>query len=43
LRIVILNAEPTGMDDLANAVLVGSISELLPRMPAATAKPCGAR
>jgi hypothetical protein len=43
LRIVILNAEPTGMDALANAVLGGSISEPVPRMPAATAEPCGAR
>jgi NAD-dependent deacetylase len=31
-RIVILNAEPTEMDDLADAVVRGSISELLPRM-----------
>ena len=29
-RIVILNAEPTEMDDLAHAVVRGSISELLP-------------
>lgn len=36
-RIVILNAEPTEMDDLANAVVRGSISELLPRMLGATA------
>jgi NAD-dependent protein deacetylase/lipoamidase len=31
-RIVILNAEPTAMDDLADAVLRGSISEILPRL-----------
>jgi NAD-dependent deacetylase len=31
-RIVILNAEPTEMDELADAVLRGSISELLPRL-----------
>ena len=36
-RIVILNAEPTEMDDLANAVVRGSISEILPRLVAATA------
>ena len=29
--IVIVNAEPTAMDDLADAVLRGSIGELLPR------------
>ena len=29
-RVVIINAEPTGMDDLADALLPGSISELLP-------------
>jgi len=29
-RIVILNAEPTEMDDIADAVLRGSISEILP-------------
>ena len=34
-RIVILNAEPTEMDDLADAVLRGSISELLPVLVAA--------
>ena len=33
-RIVILNAEPTEMDGLADAVLRGSISELLPRLVA---------
>ncbi len=33
-RIVILNAEPTEMDDLADAVLRGSISEILPRLVA---------
>jgi NAD-dependent deacetylase len=31
-RVVILNAEPTEMDQLADAVLRGSISELLPRL-----------
>jgi NAD-dependent deacetylase len=29
-RVVILNAEPTELDELADAVLRGSISELLP-------------
>jgi NAD-dependent deacetylase len=29
-RVVIINGEPTGMDQLADAVLVGSISRLLP-------------
>jgi NAD-dependent deacetylase len=31
-RVVIVNAEPTEMDQLADAVLTGSISELLPRI-----------
>jgi len=31
-RVVILNAEPTEMDALADAVLRGSISEILPRL-----------
>lgn len=31
-RLIILNAEPTEMDALADAVLRGSISELLPRL-----------
>jgi NAD-dependent deacetylase len=31
-RVVILNAEPTEMDSLADMVLRGSISELLPRL-----------
>ena len=31
-RIVILNAQPTEMDDLADAVLRGSISEILPAL-----------
>jgi NAD-dependent deacetylase len=35
-RVVILNAEPTEMDELADAVLRGSISELLPRLVAVT-------
>jgi NAD-dependent SIR2 family protein deacetylase len=30
--VVILNAEPTEMDELADAVLRGSISEVLPRL-----------
>jgi len=29
-RVVIVNAEPTEMDELADAVLRGSISEVLP-------------
>jgi NAD-dependent deacetylase len=31
-RVVIVNAEPTAMDDLADAVLRGSISAILPRI-----------
>jgi NAD-dependent protein deacetylase/lipoamidase len=31
-RLVILNAEPTAMDDLADAVLRGSIGQILPRL-----------
>jgi len=31
-RIVILNAEPTEMDEIADAVLRGSISDILPRL-----------
>jgi NAD-dependent deacetylase len=31
-RVVILNAQPTAMDDMADAVLQGSISEILPRI-----------
>jgi NAD-dependent deacetylase len=31
-RVVILNAEPTDMDGLADAVLRGSIGEILPRL-----------
>jgi NAD-dependent deacetylase len=31
-RVVIVNAEPTALDDLADAVLQGSISEILPRL-----------
>jgi len=31
-RVVIINAEPTEMDDMAHAVLRGSISALLPRL-----------
>jgi NAD-dependent deacetylase len=33
-HIVILNAEPTAMDDLADAILRGPIGELLPRLVA---------
>jgi NAD-dependent deacetylase len=36
-RIVILNAEPTEMDSLADALLRGSISEILPRLVGAVA------
>ena len=36
-RVVILNAEPTEMDDIADAVLRGSISEILPRLVASDA------
>jgi len=35
-RIVIQDAPPTEMDDLADAVLRGSISEILPRLVAAS-------
>ena len=31
-RVVIVNAEPTAMDDLADAVLAGPIGEILPRI-----------
>jgi len=31
-RVVIINAEPTAMDDIADALLPGSISEILPRI-----------
>ncbi len=36
-RIVIVNAEPTGMDDLADALLTGSIGEILPAIVGAQA------
>lgn len=36
-KIVIMNAEPTPFDDIADAVLPGSISELLPRICGLTA------
>jgi NAD-dependent deacetylase len=36
-RVVIVNAEPTEMDDIADAVLRGSISAILPRLVAADA------
>lgn len=35
-RIVIINAGPTGMDDIADAVLAGPIGELLPAIVAAS-------
>jgi NAD-dependent deacetylase len=35
-RLVIVNAQPTEMDELADAVLRGSISQVLPRIVAAT-------
>ena len=38
-RVVIMNAEPTEMDELADAVLRGPISELLPRLVGAGAPP----
>ena len=31
-RVVIVNAEPTAMDDLADAVLRGQIGEILPAL-----------
>ena len=31
-RVVIVNAQPTDMDELAHAVLRGSISEILPQI-----------
>jgi len=36
-RVVIVNAEPTEMDDIADAVLRGSISDILPRLVGADA------
>ena len=33
-HVVILNAEPTAMDDLADVLLRGSISEVLPALVA---------
>jgi len=36
-RVVIVNAEPTEMDEIADAVLRGSISEILPRLVRADA------
>jgi NAD-dependent deacetylase len=38
-RVVIVNAAPTGMDSLADAVLRGPIGELLPRLVAPAAGP----
>ncbi len=35
-RVVILNGEPTEMDGVADAVLHGSISEILPQLVPAT-------
>jgi len=34
-RVVIVNAQPTPFDDLADAVFPGSISEVLPRLTGA--------
>ena len=34
-RVVIVNAEPTAMDDIADAVLRGAIGQILPRLVAA--------
>jgi NAD-dependent deacetylase len=31
-RVVIVNGEPTGMDRFADAVLIGPLGELLPRL-----------
>jgi len=31
-KVVIVNAEPTAMDDLADAVLQGQIAEILPQL-----------
>jgi NAD-dependent deacetylase len=31
-RVVIVNAEPTAMDELADAVLRGAIGQILPRL-----------
>jgi NAD-dependent deacetylase len=39
-RVVIINAEPTGMDELADVVFRGAIGEILPRL-VLTAKPLG--
>ncbi|MFL2551318.1 MAG: SIR2 family NAD-dependent protein deacylase [Arenicellales bacterium] len=36
-RIVIMNGEPTAMDDIADAVLLGDLNEVLPRVLAGTA------
>ena len=36
-RVVILNAEPTAMDEMGDAVIRGSISEILPRLVGADA------
>ena len=33
-RVVIVNGSPTAMDDLADVVLIGSISEVLPALVA---------
>ena len=37
-RVVIMNAEPTPMDDLADAVLNGPLGELLPRVCAGSSE-----
>ena len=41
-KVVIMNAEPTPMDDLADAVLNGSLGELLPRVCGAPSETPGA-
>lgn len=40
-RVVIVNAEPTAMDRFADAVVLGSIAEIVPRLVAATDRPTG--
>jgi NAD-dependent deacetylase len=40
-RVVILNAEPTEMDSLADVLLRGSISDLLPRLLGSDPPPTG--
>jgi NAD-dependent deacetylase len=44
-RVVIVNGEPTAMDRYADAVLIGSLGELLPKLiahdPVAKSRPVG--